>query len=839
MIDKALVLADLQGAVGRWTLAGGRAAPVPHRLDAVVDDAVSIVAGETRAGGPRAMFCVVTKGPHLATDTSLACVAARLSAFGVTVSGLRRISDAGRHVVESLYPLATRYFDQGPTAPALWDLLADRFDRDEFLAIFGCRYDSSLVVSGARAIRDNGLTPGELTRIWETGRRPVSRDTLIRHYGGRATSALLGAGDATQYDWFRGRLPVGISRIASSLTAFALRDDRLYAGAPVIVINGHVPGLVDLFDPVAWLFDLGIEGSGVQIGDVRRALIGDDSRPEHCRPGSLRRDAVDHLMPLADDRPVTSRFNLVHSSDGLLAGLTELRKLAPDCASGPDLLTAGLIQGGLTDAEIERIVLADPRVLPERPSGWLTDMTCGLDLKACTAEILRFVPPVFGPANQYADGVRFDLLDRALRQPPNSVSDGPGADAGVLKEPLVTVTALPDARDEARGTAIIAAGGVGVLAPAGGTGGRFGGYGVPETDPARQKALVPAFIVRRRRLSAIDIRLANVRHWDAGQPGRVPMAVMASPTSQAALHEWRDRLVEPYRRSVRIFAQHGIYRIDVGLLNDNPRDGWVDVILRDARGRPSLKPSGGMGLLSCFVLSGLLDTWEQQGISYIASANGDDVGYRLNPGIIGYLDRHPMVDGVLAGVPWGFSACVQRAGVSIAVRGDESGWSMDETGSPLAHPLPITVRTYDVGGALCMTDGPYGSHMSILDGGRTPDALFNTNQTYLRLSAIRRILNETDADHHVEAVRRLTDRQPLSLEDKVVMVDGVERHARQLSQPAHGILAALRRVDVVTLTRRIEPGIRGTYAALKNPADVRFGQLALDRMQEDDDDLLL
>jgi hypothetical protein len=124
-------------------------------------------------------------------------------------------------------------------------------------------------------------------------------------------------------------------------------------------------------------------------------------------------------------------------------------------------------------------------------------------------------------------------------------------------------------------------------------------------------------------------------------------------------------------------------------------------------------------------------------------------------------------------------------------------------------------------------------------GRHPPGALFNTNQTYLRLSAVRSLIDETGAADAVEGVRRLTDRQMLVLEDKPVLVGGAARRTRQLSLPFHGVLGALRRVDVVVASREIGPGVRSSYSPLKHPTDVRFGQWILDRLQAGDDELAL
>ena len=689
-----------------------------------------------------------------------------------------------------------------------------------------------MVVAGATVMRDNGLSPEAFTAMWETGRDPVSRETLVARYGEPAAAFILGG--TAKYDWFRGVLPIGISRLAPAMTAFAMCDERVYGGDPVIVVNGHVPGLAGLFAPSTWVFDVGIDGDRVSIGDVRRVVIGDDSKPDACLPGSLRRDAVDGRLPVSSGVAITSRLNLVHCSDGLLAGLREVHELMSDHEHTPDRLTGELTRAGLTGQEVSRIVLGDPRVLTRQPDGLLSDLTKGLSLTACAARILQVVPPVFGRANGYADGVPLDVADRELQR---AASGAPATSGETQGGPprVSTRSAVLAGGDEALGRAALSRGQVGVLVPAGGTGGRFGGYDVAETDPSRQKAMVPAFRIGERRVSSLDIRIANVRYWDGDAGGRLPTVVVGSPTNEAALRHWCSTLALPYRESVQVLAQHGIYRLDTALLMRGTGQDWINAILRDADGRPSLKPPGSLGLLSNLILSGVLDAWSARGIAYLVVANGDDVGHRIDPRVLGYLARHVDVDAVAVGIPWGYAATVRTGGQVITVRGDDSGWSADEHGTPLvAAPAD---RVYDRGGALVVTEAGADHRLQVVTGTGPQDALFNTNQIYLRVSALERILDHTGATTRIEAVGRIMAQLPMMSEDKAVMVDGVQTPARQLGQPLHCLLALLDRCDIVPTTRVIRPGVRSSYAALKAPTDVAFAQMILDGLADNGDEL--
>jgi hypothetical protein len=537
--------------------------------------------------------------------------------------------------------------------------------------------------------------------------------------------------------------------------AFAMRHERLDGGRPVIVLNGYVPGLAALFGVGTAIVEVDL--AGLSVAELRQRVVGHDNRPERCAPGTIRRDAADGLFPLDPGPPVDSRHNVVHCSDGLLAGELETRALL---GSGPGALTERLREEGLTLEEIETIVLRDPVVGAEA----LSDVTRGASLADCVRTITRFFPPVFGAANGFASGLSLSTFVREFRSP---AEQRPGEIRAITTSP-------PPPEHEEAGLAAIAKGTVAFVVPAGGTGGRFGGYELPESHPDRQKALVRAFWVNGKAVCGLDIRLANARHWRATTGARLPVAVMASPTNHEAITAWAD---DP---DLLVYRQYGVYR-----LLDTGRDRWFDEVLREPDGTPSLKPPGNLGALTCLALSGILDGWAETGIEYLAFANGDDVGFRLDPRIVGMLAADPDLDVVVAGVPWG----ANQGGAIGEVRG-----RVGIVETPGSESLP-----------------------------------HNTNQFIVRASALRRALG-LPADDTVAAVRRFVDKEPFHVEHKRVGA----AVARQLQQHLPAAFARLR-MAAVQLTSET----RGSYAALKRPEDVAAGQLLLDRMAAAGDDLAL
>jgi hypothetical protein len=541
--------------------------------------------------------------------------------------------------------------------------------------------------------------------------------------------------------------------------AFALRHGRLGGGRPVIVLNGYVPGLAALFGAGTAIVEVDL--AGLSVADLRQRVVGHDNRPERCEPGTIRRDAADGLFPLDPGPPVDSRHNVVHCSDGLLAGELETRALL---GSGQGALTERLLAEGLTREEIETIVLRDPVVGAEA----LTDATRGASLDDCVRTITHYFPPVFGAANGFASGLSLATFVREFRSP-----------AGNPPEEIRAITTSPPPPEhEAAGLAAIAGGAVAFVVPAGGTGGRFGGYGLPENHPDRQKALVRAFQVNGKAVCGLDIRLANARHWRAVTGARLPVAVMASPTNHEAITTWAD---DP---DLVVYRQYGVYR----LLNTG-RERWFDEVLREPDGTPSLKPPGNLGALTGLALSGILDTWAAEGIEYLALANGDDVGFRLDPRIVGVLAADPELDVVVSGVPCGPGA--NQGGAIGEVRGRVG---IVETSAPVEDSL-----------------------------------LYNTNQFVVRVAALRHALG-LPADDPVAAIRHFVDKEPFHVEHK--RIGAVD--ALQLQQRLPAAFTRLRMAAV-----RLTGETRGSYAALKRPADVAAGQLLLDTMSAAGNDLAL
>jgi hypothetical protein len=802
-------------------------------------------------------------------------------AFGVEVWSASPVERSPLDMATELYPLTARYFAERPSeSSVLWQKLRDRFAVNEFKVVFGQSFDEKMVLPAQQVLHESGLDMASFSKIWHDGRLPLPCTDLTRRYGPATCRLLVGAPGRSlakrhlghtrlhsavaqclqlrppEHTWFGCALPLGIQRIGPGLMAFALRHERIAGGQPVVILNGHFSGLASLFDDRTPVVEIGLP-SWASLDDLRRWVIGSAARPELCQAGSIRRDALKGRFPVDDARPLDPQANAVHCSDGLVAGLRERVALLGRSPTGA--LADRLVAGGLTADEISEVVLADPLVGPPDRLRHLTDLTRGQDVEQCAATVLRYVPAVFGEPNGRASGVRLSTFTRTVRGFVDSGGDVRRfPDVAERRRrpvgPVAQVAELDDGHEDL-GRAALRAGAVGLLVPAGGTGGRFGGYGLAEDDPRRHKPLAPVLHVGGSPTCALDIRLANACSWRAELQGSLRVAVMASATNAAAIDAWRDRWVERGVDGLETYTQRGVYRLTLAgvaeLVAHGRIERWADHVLRDAGGRPSLKPFGALGCLTAFALDGRYERWREAGVETLVIGNADDAAFRLDPRVLGHLDREGL-DAVVLGVPQGFRARVPLStGHDLELRGDASGWCVDHRGrtcflEPLEDGrarvicegtvLGTTTPSIDVGGVLGEVERAGGWGLAVVEGLDPAAALeigslFSANQLYLRCRALDPFL----ARGH-EGVADLIDALPTFAEHKIVG----DTTAVQFVQPVAGVLRVLdpNRVGALAMQRAPVAGQRGGYGAMKERADVPFTQHMLDTLAARPDDLL-
>jgi hypothetical protein len=813
------VIKELQRAHAQWQL------HETHRKDCEPDTSLSrgqaeeivvqargLLAGASAASSDtHDTALIVTKAPHTGSDTTVVAMLARCLAFGLAIERVvRRAPEDADQIAHALYPDVWLNFVRLPSGNSVWTRIDGTFDKSDYATIFGQQYQRAAVVTGHQACLDNHLTQAELMAIWQTGREPLSYATAATQYGRPAADLLFGSNRSMDYQWYRGPFPVGIQKIGSNLMAFSLRHERLYGGRPVVVLNGHFALLSQRFRGVGGrgptIIELGLEDHPA-IADIRRYLIGAADQPKECLPGTIRRDAYDGFFCTdAPDYPVVPWANAVHASDGYLAGAIETASVLGVTTAA--VMTRRLTEFGYSRAEIEMLIMKDPIVVADGDEQRLTRRTAMLTRNECMESIRQWFPPLktehSPPASAYLLSALIEAdaaarLDVALDLPqPEADSRCPGRGSVRNCEDL-------PADLIGRGEALIAAGGFGLLVPLAGSGGRFGGYDVAEGKGARLKPLLPLFELDGRMVSSLDVRAAHARFLAKRFGVPIPMLLSCSHVTEPRVREWSAGVDSIEVAIARVPEMYRIKLDDWDANAEAPDVSGADDVLRDEYGNPLLKPSGSLGLLLSAIQSGSLQAWQQRGVRVVAAANADDVGFRVDPRILGMFDASPTLDAVVLTIPVG---------------NDESG-----------------VVRYPRGGLLREHPAGDGWSAYIEEHAQPPatprDEQFSTNQIYFRVESLCRLLENPTAES-MDALRR---RLPLYFEVKQVAIGRRQVGALHAYQTYGDVLRLLPAVTALSMSRTARQGQVGGYAPLKAPPDVAVAQALLDAMRALGDEL--
>jgi UTP--glucose-1-phosphate uridylyltransferase len=133
------------------------------------------------------------------------------------------------------------------------------------------------------------------------------------------------------------------------------------------------------------------------------------------------------------------------------------------------------------------------------------------------------------------------------------------------------------------------------------------------------KALVEALPGR----TFLDLRLGERRHLERGATGIVPLWLMTSAATDAAIRSALGDRADG--RSIGLFPQFLSLRL-------TPEGG----LFRDEEGNPSEYAPGHGDLPDALRRSGLLDEFIGRGGKYVTVANLDNLGATLDPAIIGF-----------------------------------------------------------------------------------------------------------------------------------------------------------------------------------------------------------
>ena len=169
----------------------------------------------------------------------------------------------------------------------------------EFEAAFGTAYSDDLVVPALQLCDGpDALDPVKLSHLWERGR---------------------------EEGLFHNRRWDGLNKIGYQKSVFPIPVPTLPNPNVRIVLNGFIPGYRNLFMlPSARTVALHVS-TREPWQNIRDKVVGGDSDPFTCQPGSIRRDAADEKIPLdPQDSVVNGQRNICHSSATLFDGMREL-----------------------------------------------------------------------------------------------------------------------------------------------------------------------------------------------------------------------------------------------------------------------------------------------------------------------------------------------------------------------------------------------------------------------------------------------------------------------------------------------------------------------------------
>jgi hypothetical protein len=785
-----------------------------YRAEEIVAQARELLVADPLASPvKRDCALIVTKAPHTGSDHTLGAIVARCLGFGLTIERIVRLTpDDADRVVNAIYPDVALNFFQLPTGNSLWSRIDRIFDRDGYVAIFGEPYRRAAVVTGRQACLDNQLTQTELMSIWQTGREPLTRTAAVAGYGRSAAEILFDLQNNATYEWYRGPFPIGIHKIDQNLMAFSLRHERLYNGRPVIVLNGHFTLLSQQFrgsgNSGSSVIEVGLDEHPT-IKDIRDLLIGRASQPKMCLPGSIRRDAYDGFFYTdAPDRPVVPWANVVHASDGYLAGAVETAAvLSP---TGADAMIRRLSDLGYSPAEIDTLIVRDPVVAAGGEEQRLTRRTALLPRDECMTEICRWFPPLgAGPAPPTSAYMMSTLFGTSCTDQAAIQLNRAHPEPGGRCPPPQTVRACVDLPDDLlrEGDQVIASGGLGLMVPMAGNGGRFGGYDVPEGEGKRLKPLRQVFSVNERSVSAMDVRTAHVRFLEQYSWTPIPMLISCSHLTEPRIQDWLARNREVSAELVRVPEMYRI-RLDHWDVNAGVAQvSGIDNILRDPDGMPLIKPSGNLGLLVSAAQSGVLRRWRRHGVRVVVAANADDVAFRVDRRIVGLFAASPDLDAVVLTIPFATDGILatpaEWRGGLLRERPVNDAWSayVEE------HAQPPTVS--------------HNEH-------------FSTNQIYFRVESLCRLL-DPPTTAGMDAIRC---RLPVYHEVKQVRIGDRQVAALHAYQGYPDLLRLLSTVTALSMTPRPRPGQPRGYAPLKSPSDVAMAQSVLDDIQAFGDELV-
>ncbi|MFX1297046.1 MAG: TIR domain-containing protein [Promethearchaeota archaeon] len=168
----------------------------------------------------------------------------------------------------------------------------------DFERKYGVKFTEDLIIPAFKLCEVFNINEDLLSNKWENGRKTNFRTGT--------------------YD--------GMNKVGYQKTIFPIMFEKIPQPNVFLVINGWIPSYKKLFtNPDARVIAIHVSAINQEWEVIREELVGGDSDPEKCRPGSIRYDAFHKKIPLdPKDSLVNGQRNVCHCSATHCDGMREL-----------------------------------------------------------------------------------------------------------------------------------------------------------------------------------------------------------------------------------------------------------------------------------------------------------------------------------------------------------------------------------------------------------------------------------------------------------------------------------------------------------------------------------
>lgn len=264
------------------------------------------------------------------------------------LSGKYLRKDTGK--ITSFYKEAYEGYKDKTVSDSFIEKVKAIYDVSEFEFFFGEKFSPDMVIPGEALVKGFGISPQLINSIWDLGRKDIGIDRFKQLFGldeasindghlvisknGRSiTYPVKGGKDNKNIQWFQSSYCFSINKVARARSVFPVKDKRIRAGKPTLIVNGQILGLIDMFTETDQTITIALSikryenASSMKV--LREYFSGDESNPEKCKMGTIRRDAIEGKINFDFDYTnkdmLNGLKNVIHLSNGSLEGLAELK----------------------------------------------------------------------------------------------------------------------------------------------------------------------------------------------------------------------------------------------------------------------------------------------------------------------------------------------------------------------------------------------------------------------------------------------------------------------------------------------------------------------------------